>query len=81
MIFFAFAKSDIALAGSDIVRLRLTVIFYSLPKLAKRISLGVSLISLRSNRTRREANRTGVILLSEYHASSIRLPASDIATQ
>ena len=31
-------------------------------KLAKQISLGVSRISLRSNRTRREANRTGVIL-------------------
>ena len=39
VIFFAFAKSDIALASSDIVRLRLTVIFYSPPKLAKRISL------------------------------------------
>ena len=52
VIFFAFAKSDIALAGSDIVRLRLTVIFYSPHKLAKRIPLGVSRISLRSNITR-----------------------------
>ena len=75
MIFFAFAKSDIALASSDIVRLRLTVIFYS-PGNSRcslrepRISLGVSRISLRSNRTRREANRTGVILRQEYHAKN-----------
>ncbi len=29
----------------------------------------------------KKCHRLGVILLTEYHASSIRLPASDIATQ
>ena len=51
VIFFAFAKSDISLAGSDIVRLRLTVIFYS-PKSSQR-SHGE-----RANITRRKPNIT-----------------------
>ena len=53
-------------SGSDIVRLRLSVIFYSPPKLAQRISLGVSRISLRSNRTRQRR-----IELGRYSAWSI----------
>ena len=46
------------LRKSDIASLRSAVILYSPPKLAKRIPLGVSRISLRSNRTRRKANIT-----------------------
>ena len=53
VIFFANAKNDISLTGSDIARQRLAVILYSPRELAKRISLGVSRISPRSNITRR----------------------------
>ena len=51
-------QRDIVASDSDIAPLRSAVILYSPPKLAKRISLGVSRISLRSNRTRRKANIT-----------------------
>ncbi len=51
--FFAVAKSYISPKGSDIVRLCLTMIFYSPLKLAQRISLVLRRISLRSNITRR----------------------------
>ena len=58
MIFCAFAQSDIMPYGIVIFLPLAKVILYSPPKLAKRISLGVSRISLRSNRTRRQANTT-----------------------
>ena len=51
-------QRDIVASDSDIASLRSAVILYSPPKLAKRIPLGVSRISLRSNRTRRKANIT-----------------------
>ncbi len=62
VIFFAFAKSDIIATAIVILKpCGFSGILFAL-KLAKRITLGVSRISLRSNITRREANRTGVIL-------------------
>ena len=51
-------QRDIVASDSDIAPLRSAVILYSPPKFAKRIPLGVSRISLRSNRTRRKANIT-----------------------
>jgi len=58
-----------SLCESDIEALRFRDILFA-HKLAKQISLGVSRITLRSNITRRQANRTGVILRLEYHAKS-----------
>ena len=52
VIFFAFAKSDIIATAIVILKPWASVIFYSPPKLAKRIPLGASRISLRSNITR-----------------------------
>ena len=57
-------QRDIVASDSDIAPLRSAVILYSPPKarnahiVSARISLGVSRISLRSNRTRRKANIT-----------------------
>ena len=73
VIFFAFAKSDIIATAIVILKpCGFSGILFAL-KLAKRIPLGASRISLRSNITRQEANRTGVILLSEYHAKFLLL--------
>ena len=57
-------QRDIVASDSDIAPLRSAVILYSPPKarnahiVSARIPLGVSRISLRSNRTRRKANIT-----------------------
>ena len=64
-------QRDIVASDSDIAPLRSAVILYSPPKLAKRISLGVSRISLRSNRTRREANKTARLPYEKSRISQV----------
>jgi hypothetical protein len=41
----------------------------------------IGFAKLNHNSKLKRANTIGVILLTEYHASSIRLSASDIASQ